>query len=71
MIFKNNTEETYTTRRHIDTLIESNECPFPLNVIPNQMGINLVSVQSIEWVTQKKDKQLVSLTINFKPDNIL
>ncbi len=42
------------------------DCPLPLSVIPNYMGINLVSVDSLEWVKQD-DEQLVSLTINFKP----
>ena len=42
--------------------------PLPLDVIPNQMGINLCSVKSIAW-TQQEDEQLINLTINFKPDN--
>ena len=61
-------EETITIRRHIDTLIETGESPFPLEVIPNNMGINLCSVHNIEWTKQKKDGQLVNLTINFKPN---
>ena len=42
-------------------------CPLPLSVIPNHMGINLCSVESVEW-TKQDDGQLVSLTINFAPD---
>lgn len=42
-------------------------CPLPLSVIPNHMGINLCSVESVKWVKQD-DGQLVSLTINFDPD---
>ncbi len=43
------------------------ECPFPLSVIPNNMGINLCSVDNVEWVEQE-DGQLVSITINFNPE---
>lgn len=39
-------------------------CPLPMSVIPNYMGINLCSVESVAWVKQD-DGQLVSLTINF------
>lgn len=42
-------------------------CPLPLSVIPNYMGINLCSIDSIEW-TEQADSQLVSLTINFSPE---
>lgn len=42
-------------------------CPLPLSVIPNQMGINLCSVESVAWAKQD-DGQLVSLTINFNPE---
>ncbi len=42
-------------------------CPLPLSVIPNHMGINLCSVESIQWVEQE-DGQLSSLTINFIPE---
>ena len=62
-------QETYTVRRHIDTLVKNDDSPLPISVIPNHMGINLVAVKNIEWTRQKKDGQLVTLTINFKPDN--
>lgn len=42
-------------------------CPLPLSVIPNHMGINLCSVESVAW-TKQDDGQLVSLTINFNPE---
>lgn len=51
----------------IDEIIDGSECPLPIGVIPNYMGINLVSVKSITWVEQE-DGQLVNLTINFKPE---
>lgn len=43
-------------------------CPLPVEVIPNKMGINLCSVRDIEW-TKQDDGQLVNLTINFLPEN--
>jgi hypothetical protein len=56
-----------TTFKKVSELIENNEnCPLPLEVIPNQMGINLCSVDSISTV-RKDDGQLISLTINFIP----
>jgi hypothetical protein len=41
-------------------------CPLDISVIPNYMGINLCSTESVTW-TQQADGQLVSLTINFDP----
>lgn len=56
-----------TVTKSITELIETKEkCPLPLEVIPNYMGINLCSVDSITW-TQQTDEQLVNLTINFIP----
>lgn len=43
------------------------DCPIPLSIIPNSMGINLASVHSISW-SEQDDGQLVSLTINFLPE---
>lgn len=43
------------------------DCPLPLSIISNSMGINLVSVHSISW-SEQDDGQLVSLTINFLPE---
>lgn len=57
-----------TVTKSINELIETKECPFPLEIIPNTMGINLCSVDSVTW-TQQNDSQLVSITINFVPNN--
>jgi hypothetical protein len=56
-----------TIFRKVKDLIKNKEkCPLPLSVIPNQMGINLVSVDAISWKKQS-DGQLVNLTIHFIP----
>ena len=53
----------------IQNIVENDAyCPIPVDVIPNQMGINLCSVESVEW-TKQDDGQLVNLTINFIPAN--
>lgn len=57
-----------TTYRKVSTLINTKEeSPLPLDVIPNNMGINLCSVDALSWQKQD-DGQLVSLTIYFKPE---
>ena len=59
---------TRTITKRVDDLIAANEDPpLPLSVIPNYMGINLCSVDSVSWVEQEADGQLVSLTIHFSP----
>jgi hypothetical protein len=55
-----------TVTKSIKELIRSKKSPLPLEVIPNNMGINLCSVESLTW-TRQADGQLVSLTINFIP----
>lgn len=55
-----------TVTKTVGELIETQQSPFPLSVIPNHMGINLCSVDSLTW-TKQDDGQLVSLTINFSP----
>ena len=53
----------------IDNIVENDAyCPLPVSVIPNHMGINLCSVESVEWEKQE-DGQLKDLKINFIPDN--
>lgn len=52
-----------TTAELVENKVKS---PFPLSVIPNYMGINLCSIDSLEW-ERLGDGQLVSLTINFIP----
>lgn len=55
----------------VDEIIENGEdCPLQLSVIPNNMGINLCSVENVEWEKQE-DGQLISLKINFKPEDIV
>lgn len=54
--------------KKIKDIIQNKEyCPLPLEVIPNNMGINLCSVDAISWQKQK-DGQLTNLTIHFIPD---
>lgn len=55
-----------TTTKAIAELVKTDESPLPLDVIPNNMGINLCSVDAITW-TRQDDGQLVSLTIHFIP----
>ena len=56
-----------TTFKKVSELIDKKEdCPLPLEVIPNNMGINLCSVDAISWQKQS-DGQLVNLTIHFIP----
>ena len=55
-----------TTFRKVSELVKGNECPLPLEVIPNNMGINLSSVYAISWQKQD-DGQLVNLIIHFIP----
>jgi hypothetical protein len=69
-----------TTTRTIEDIIKDDEngktpdgkfaCPLPLQIIPNNMGINLCSVEAISW-TKQDDGQLVSLTIHFIPAETL
>ena len=55
-----------TTTKTIAELIETNESPLPLEIIPNNMGINLCSVEALTW-TKQDDGQLVNLTVHFLP----
>ena len=58
--------ETYF-KKVIDLIENKEKCPFPLEVIPNHMGINLCSVDVISWQKQN-DGQLTNLTIHFLPE---
>ena len=52
----------------MDELVKNPKlCPLPIGVIPNNMGINLCSVDSISW-QRADDGQLTSLTIYFFPE---
>jgi hypothetical protein len=53
--------------RTIQEILNGAESPLPIEVIPNHMGINLVSVEAISW-TRQEDGQLVNLTIHFTPE---
>jgi len=56
-----------TIFKKISDIIRNKEyCPIPLEVIPNNMGINLCSVEAISWQKQK-DGQLVNVSIYFNP----
>ena len=50
-----------------DVVDGKEKSPLPLEVIPNYMGINLCSVQSIEW-NEYDGGQIDKLTINFIPE---
>jgi hypothetical protein len=54
------------TVEHHNIREEGVEWPLPLGVMPNQMGINLCSVEGMTW-SRLPDRQLVSLTIHFIP----
>lgn len=56
-----------TVKKVADLTAADEDPPLPLHVIPNYMGINLCSVDSVSWVEQE-DGQLVSFTINFTPE---
>lgn len=63
---KEGTMKTYL--KTVRELVKNNDgdCPLPLDIIPDKMGINLCSVDSIGWQKQD-DGQLVSLTMFFIP----
>ena len=57
-----------TYLKTIDQLIENNEkCPLPLEVIPNNMGINLCSVAAIGWQETSTDELVILSTIYRSP----
>lgn len=64
--YRDEEEEFGTEKYTVDELIKNDKCPLPLETIPNNMGINLCSVDTIEWDKQK-DGQLTYLRINFIP----
>ncbi len=57
-----------TVTKTIDEIINGEYSPLPINTIPNYMGINLCSVDSLTW-TKQDDGQLTNLQINFIPNN--
>lgn len=60
-------DTTTVTKKVSDLVARREEPPLPLSVIPNYMGINLCSVDSVSW-TKQADGQLVELTIRFIPE---
>ena len=61
-------EEIYTIDEIIERQKDGLDEVFPIDIIPNQMGINLCNVKNIE-VKRRSDSQLVSTKINFIPDD--
>lgn len=61
-----NMETRFKTIDQILKEDEDTDCPIPLEVIPDYMGINLCAVDGISW-TRQADGQLVSATIHFIP----
>jgi hypothetical protein len=58
-----------TSFKKVEDLIKNKgDCPFPLEIIPNKMGINLCSVDGISW-TKQSDGQLTQITIHFTPED--
>lgn len=49
---------------------DAEECPLPLEVIPNNMGINLSNVEKVAWEEQE-DGQLKKIEIDFNPGDDL
>lgn len=58
--------KTTTEDYSVADLINNEKSPIPLEVFPNQMGINLCSVDRISWERQD-DGQLVTINIKFSP----
>jgi len=57
-----------TIFKKVSDIIENNEsCPIPLEIIPNNMGINLCCVEAVSWQRQD-DGQLVNVSIHFNPE---
>ena len=63
----NNKQMKYTKVKITDVVDGKADSPLPIEVIPNYMGINLCSVDSIEWI-EHEDTQIEKLTINFIPN---
>jgi hypothetical protein len=55
-----------TVYKTIEEIINGEKCPFPIDTLPNNMGINLCSVEGIAWQKQD-DGQLTNITIYFIP----
>jgi hypothetical protein len=62
----NNSATRKFSKKVFDLVRDREDPPLPLSVIPNYMGINLCSVDSVSW-EERDDGQLVNLTIHFIP----
>ena len=60
------TKHTLQIANNPNLTAEAKDCPFPIALIPNYMGINLCSVKEIEWIIQD-DGQLTDIHITFIP----
>lgn len=65
-VFLKSVEELLEIDKKLINKEDPCKCPLDLSVIPNYMGINLCSVDSIGWQRQG-DNQLTSITIYFIP----
>ncbi len=67
--FKKKPPSDFRSRsRTVEEILNGADCPLPLEVIPNQLGINLCAVSGVSW-TEQEDGQLVCVTIHFLPSN--
>lgn len=65
-----NVEKEIKVRDNPNIEEDAEECPLPLEVIPNNMGINLSNVDKVEW-EETDDGQLKELEIKFIPGDDL
>lgn len=59
-----------TTQHYLTTpeIIAGAKAPIDIGVVPNHIGVNLVSLRGVAWI-RRDDGQLVSLTFHFRPAN--
>lgn len=60
---------TIETTMTVEEVLNEKECPLPLDVITDRMGINLCSVESVTW-SKQDDGQLFRVAITFIPDAV-
>jgi len=67
------TKRNYLTTTEIINRSNNGEflggAPLDIGIIPNYMGINLCSVDGVEWI-EYEDGQLVSVEIKFKKPSL-
>ena len=64
----NNEKQVLLVKGNINLNEEAENFPFPIDIIPNYMGINLVSVNKVV-VEKQPDGQIVRVEIFFIPNN--